>query len=117
LPFRELERERRQFELVGAFHGGECDRQVLNREPCRVEHGHFVLTSASFGIAGQHRAELSDVFALEPARLERVNELPVVARLLGVTIRRSSRFGRRARRVALRFCRSPGSRNDEAATR
>jgi len=76
------EREGRDVQLVHAFHRSQCDRQVLNREPCRVEHGHFVLASASLGVAGEDRAELGNVFAFESPSLQRVDELPVVARLL-----------------------------------
>jgi hypothetical protein len=62
----------------------ESDRQVLNREPRRIEHGRVVVAAASLGVAGEHRAELCDVFTCELPDLERMEEFPVVTRLLSV---------------------------------
>ena len=83
-----LDRDSLQGQLVDTFHRSEGDGKILDREARRVEHGHFILASASFGLADEHRAELRNVFALELPSLQGVDELPVVARLLSVVHKR-----------------------------
>ncbi len=69
--------------VVAAQHG-ERHRQILNREPGRVEDGDLLGAAAALGGSVEHRTELGHGLAREGARLDGVHELAVVARLLPV---------------------------------
>ncbi len=76
--------ERRQIELAGSLHRRERDREVLDREPGRVECRDLVIGTAPVRFPGENGAELSDLLALQRACLDGVHELAVVARLLRI---------------------------------
>src|SRR5262245_65558568 len=81
---RVLELKGGQVEVVLALDRGECDREVLDREPGRVERRDLDVRLPSVRVSGQHSAELRHSAALELACLDRVHMLAVVARLLPV---------------------------------
>ena len=79
-----LELEARELQVVRALDGGERDREILDREPGRVECRDLLVGAPTFGRAGQHCAELRDVaFGHEP-RVDGVRELAAVGGLLPV---------------------------------
>ncbi len=65
------------------LHCGECDRQVLDGESGGIEDGRLVVAAPPVGVAGENRAELGDAVVGEPTGLDGVDEVAVVARLLG----------------------------------
>src|SRR5881397_1122383 len=81
---RALELKRRQVQVVGALHRGEGNCEVLDREPGRVERRDLLVGLPPLRVAGKHGAELGHAAPLELPGLDRVDELPVVARLLPV---------------------------------
>src|SRR6266480_499631 len=81
---RGLELKGREIQPVLALDRGEGDREVLDREARRVEGRGLLVSPTPLRLTGENRAELGHAASLEPAGLDRVHELAVVARLLPV---------------------------------
>src|SRR5262245_30509199 len=81
---RGLELKRGEVQLVLALDRRERDREILDREPGRVEGRDLVGSRAPLRVTGEDRAELGHTVPLELPGLDRVHELAVVARLLPV---------------------------------
>ena len=60
---------------------GDRDREILHREAGRVEHRDVVVGCAPRLGAEKNPAELGDVGALEPPRVDEPGDVAVVARL------------------------------------
>ena len=78
---RALELDRRQVERRRLAHRGQRDREVLDREPRRVEKRDLVLAGPSGRVSGEHVAELGDVVPSKHARRDCRGKLAAVARL------------------------------------
>src|SRR5512132_4351257 len=74
---RALELKCRQVQLVGAFHRGEGDGQVLDREAGRVEGRDLIVGLPALSVTREHYAQLGNAAALEPACFDRVHDLAV----------------------------------------
>src|SRR5207244_4346876 len=72
-----------RIELAGAFHRGERDREILNREPGRVEDGDVPVRCPSVGTTDEDVTELRHGVTRDRTGLDRVDEISVVTRLLG----------------------------------
>lgn len=83
-----LELERRKIQLIGSLHRGEGDGEVLDCKAGRVEHRYLVVVAPAFRLAGEDTAQLGDVATLQPAGLDRMDEVSVVARLLALVSER-----------------------------
>ena len=102
------ELEDRQAQLVGAVRGGEGDRQILDREPGRVERRDLV--GSSRGPAPLRRAPRrarSRRLGSDDAGVDGVGELAAVARLLPVVA--EEREPAPARRSPPRPCPGPSA--------
>src|SRR3982751_1768638 len=63
---------------------GECDGQILDREPGRVECRDLLVRAPALLVTAQYRPELGRLLTFQRACFDRVHELAVVTRLLPV---------------------------------
>src|SRR4051794_7007394 len=87
---------------VGRFGRGERNREILDREPGRVERGDVGVVLAARRVTREHAPDRRDVLLRDELRLDRVRELAAVARLLPVVAEElcSCQLGTRHLRLA-----------------